>query len=439
MPTPPPEDPADARPRRRWLVLAAATALFVCSMFYRVANAVVAPHLERELGLSSEALGALGAAFFYAFAAMQIPLALVLDRLGARVCMTALSLVGAAGAAVFATAGSRAGATAGEVLLGVGMAGNLVGTMKLVGQWFRPREFATVAGIVGAVGALGNVLATTPLALLVQAVGWRSAFLAFGAATAALALLFLAVVRERPFGAARGEVQAPAGPGGGIAADVRRLLAGRDYWLFSLAAFCRYGSFVAVQALWAGPFLVEIGGLSPVRAASLVLLLNLAYVAGSPLGGWISDRLFVSRKKLVLLALGGSAAGELALGLASAAPSPALLALILSALGLVSSFGQVLWAHVKEATPPRRVGMAMAGVNFFNMLGAAAFLHGTGWVLERWSAGGPRTAGGYRAAFVAAAAMVALALALYAFTRDAPPPGAARSASPPAPPRRAGA
>lgn len=434
----PAEDPADERHPWRWVVLATSTSLFVCSQFYRVANAVVAPHLERELGLSSEALGSLSAAFFYAFAATQVPLALVLDRLGARACMAALSLVGAAGAVVFATAGSRAGATAGEVLLGLGMAGNLIGSMKLVAHWFPAREFATVAGVIGAVGALGNVLATTPLALLVAAIGWRSAFLAFAATTAALALLFLALVRERPRGAAAAAAAA-AGETRSLGGDVRRLLSTRDYWLFSLAAFCRYGSFVAVQALWAGPFLVEIAGLSPVRAANLILLLNLAFVVGAPLGGWLSDRLLASRKKLVLASLAGTAALELALGLASASPGAGLLAVLLAALGLVSAFGQVLWAHVKEVTPPRMAGMAMSGVNFFNILGAAAFLHGTGWVLERWSGGGPRTAEGYRAAFVAAAAAVALALALYALTRDAPRPGAARPAPLPAPPRRPGA
>jgi len=422
-------DTGEDRHPWRWVVLGTCTPLFVCSQFYRVANAVVAPHLERDLGLSSETLGTLTAAFFYAFAGTQIPLAFVLDRLGARACMTALSLIGAAGAVVFATAESRVGATAGEVLLGIGMAGNLVGSLKLIGQWFSRREFATVAGTLSALGALGNVLATTPLALLVGAIGWRPTFLAIAAATAALALLFFALARERapaedaPARAAVGE----AVPLGGM---IRRLLSSRDYWLISLGAFCRYGSFVAIQALWAGPYLVEVAGLSPLRAANLILLLNVAYVVGAPLGGWLSDRLLSSRKKLVLAALAGTASAELALALTSAGPSVWVLALVLTVLGLTSSFGQVIWAHIKEVMPGRMAGMAMTGVNFFNILGAAAFLHGTGWVLDRWSGEGARTVGGYRAAFVAAASMVAVALALYSFTHDAPGPKGIRRTRP---------
>jgi sugar phosphate permease len=209
---------------------------------------------------------------------------------------------------------------------------------------------------------------------------------------------------------------------------IRRLLSSRDYWLISFGAFCRYGAFVAIQGLWAGPYLVEAAGLSPLRAANLILLLNLSFVVGAPLGGWLSDRLLSSRKKVMLAALAGTAVAELALALASGSRSVWLIALILTTLGITSSFGQVVYAHVKELMPARMAGMAMSGVNFFVMLGAAAYMHGTGWVLDRWSdAAGARGAGGYRAAFVAAAAMVALALGLYAFTRDAPVGGEPRA------------
>jgi nitrate/nitrite transporter NarK len=406
----------------RWAVFAACAPLFVCSQFYRVLNAVIAPRLQAELGLGSEALGALSATFFYAFALAQVPLALLLDRLGARAVMTVLSLVAAAGAGLLATAESRAAATAGEILLGVGMSANLMGSMKLIGHWFRPRDFATVAGGFAALGTLGNVLATSPLALLASALGWRSAILAVGAATAALALVFLAVVRERPPGAGEAD-PADRAAGEPIAAMLRRLVASRDYWLISFGAFCRYGAFVSIQALWAGPFLVEVARLSPLRAANLILLLNLAFVLGAPVGGWLSDRVLSSRKVPVLLALAGTAGGVAALGLLAGAggtPGVAGLALVLASLGAISSFGQVAWPHIRELMPERMAGMAMSGVNFFNILGAAAFLHGTGWMLERAAGpGGARGPEHYRTAFLAVAGVVGLALALYALTRDA--------------------
>jgi sugar phosphate permease len=407
----------------RWRVLGLSALLFACSQFYRVANAVVAPELRHDLGLSSEALGSLSAAFFYAFAAAQLPLALFLDRLGSRWTMTVLSLIGSGGAVVFATATGQGSATVGRVLLGIGMAGNLMGSMTLIGQWFSLREFATLSGVLATFGAVGNILATTPLALLVAATGWRTAFVLVAAVTATLTLLFFALVRDRPDAAGAPPVT------GDVTGDhlmtmgemVRRLLSSREYWIISLGTFCRYGTFVAIQGLWAGPYLVDVVGLSTVQAANLILLLNLASVLGSPIGGWLSDRALSSRKWVALMALAGT---SLALGALALVPGRAslwaIIAAILAFLGLTSSFGQVMYAHVKELMPARMAGMAMTGVNFFTMLGAAAFLHGMGWVLDHGHTGGSRSPESYRAAFLAGAAAAAVALAAYALTRDPP-------------------
>ena len=168
------KDPTTAQRRgRRWLVFGLCSSLFMCSQFFRVSGAIIAPQLQRELDLTPEQLGFLGAAFFYAFATAQIPLALYLDRLGARLTMAGLSVVGGLGAVVFAMADTMTGAAMGRLLIGLGMAGNLMGPMKLFTNWFSPREFATMAGLILSLGTLGNMLAATPLALLTDLLGWR--------------------------------------------------------------------------------------------------------------------------------------------------------------------------------------------------------------------------------------------------------------------------
>ncbi len=404
-------------------MLALATALFLCSQFYRVANAVIAPDLQRDLGLSSEGLGLVSAVFFYAFAVAQVPLAVLLDRAGARRIMAALTLVGAAGAVVFASARGAAGASFGRVLLGVGMAGNLMGGLKLVSRWFTPREFATLSGVILGVGTLGTMLAATPLALLAGAVGWRLSFVLIAAATAAVAALFWVVVRDAPGGR---DAPPPAHPEEPVStrAMVATLVRSRDFWLISAGAFSRYGTFAAIQALWVGPWLVDVVALSPVAAANLIVVMNVALVVGAPLGGWLSDRVLGSRKRLALIGLGSVAAAELALAFTGPAAGVLGVALLLGALGLTSSFGQVVYAHVKDVMPARMSGMAMTAVNFFVMLGAAAYLHVMGWMLDRTALpGGARTAAGYQGAFLLAGGSVAVAFLLYLLTRDARPGG----------------
>jgi nitrate/nitrite transporter NarK len=423
---------AEPSPASAWVVLGVSALLFASSQFHRVAGAVVAQDLQRDLALSSEGLGIVGAAFFYAFAAGQLPLAVLLDRLGARRTMAALSLVGAVGALVFATASGRSGATVGRVLLGLGMAGNLMGSLKLIGHWFSPRRFATMSGVVAGFGALGNILATTPLAVLVGAIGWRRSFVAIAVVTAALAVLFWILARERPGSGQEGGE--PAMPVGLMA---RRLFGDRDYWLISLGAFCRYGSFVAIQGLWAAPFLAEVAGLSAIASANLILLLNVAFIVGSPIGGWLSDRVLSSRKNVMLLALAGTAVAVLALALAGPGTRIWMLGAILVLLGGASAFGQIVYAHIRQLMPPRMEGMAMTGVNVFTMLGGAVFLHGMGWAIDRQSAVlGQRGPEAYRTTFIACSAVVAAALGLYLFTRDRPRGDGSR-APPPTPTERA--
>ncbi len=155
---------------RRWLIFALASFLFLLSQFYRVSNAVIAPMLLEDLVLDTKAIGLLSASFFYAFALTQIPISLLLDKIGPRTMMTVLSIIGVGGAVIFSAANSMGTGMAGRALLGIGMSCNLMGSYKLLTLWFSPRMFATLAGILVALGTMGNMVATTPLVL------WRPYF-----------------------------------------------------------------------------------------------------------------------------------------------------------------------------------------------------------------------------------------------------------------------
>ncbi|MBW2409909.1 MAG: MFS transporter, partial [Deltaproteobacteria bacterium] len=183
---------------RRWSIFVITSAHFFLSQFYRTSNAVIAPQLIRDLALDTETLGFMSASFFYAFACTQIPLSLLLDRIGARIMMTALSLVGILGVLIFSWADSIGLGLAGRILLGIGMACNLMGTLKLVSDWFAPRTFATLSGVVFSIGTLGNIIATTPLVLLVEQVGWRHSFQLIAALNLLLTVMLYFIVRDKP-------------------------------------------------------------------------------------------------------------------------------------------------------------------------------------------------------------------------------------------------
>jgi hypothetical protein len=115
------------------------------------------------------------------------------------------------------------------------------------------------------------------------------------------------------------------------------------------------------------------------------------------------------------------ALAELCLAQGWAVRQVGALAAVMAMLGLASSTGHIMYAHMKELMPAHMTGMALTGVNLFTMLGPAVLLHALGWIVDRRSGISPSGAGAYEAAFFAAFLGVLLALALYLFARERKP------------------
>ena len=397
---------------RAWAVFILASLAFFLSQFYRSANAVISPELLIDLSLDTEGLGLLSASFFYAFAVTQIPITLLLDRMGARKMMSALMLVGIAGAIVFSMAKGLNGGIVGRVLMGAGMACNLMGTLKLLTLWFGPLHFATLSGVVFAVGSLGNMAATSPFVLMVERMGWRLTFQGIAAFNLLMVMVFFWVVREKSPATSPG--------GGGILSDLRLLVKHRNFWIISAATMVSYGVFAAFQTLWAGPFLIEAMGMTPLHAGHLILLMNLSLLAGGPAWGYVSDRL-KTRKWIVFMGQGMFALLTMAMIGLGPSTGAGWFALLFFGLGLFRTTGALMYAHIKESMPVRMAGTAMTGVNFFTMLGPAVFLQGLGKVMQAVYPDASRSTEAFHLAFLLCALSVGAITLLYAFTRESGP------------------
>jgi sugar phosphate permease len=284
---------------RRWAIFLITSANFFLSQFYRATNAVIADHLLLDLSLDTKGLGTLSAAFFYAFAITQIPITLFLDRVGPRLMMTGLSLLGIAGALIFAGADSFSMGLLGRILLGVGMACNLMGTLKLLTAWFSPTTFATLTGIVFSIGTVGNMAATVPLAFMVDLMGWRHSFVAIAGVNLGLVLALYLVVRDAPEHKPAERIVGMTNKRNNPFSGLTAIFKNRTYWIISLTTFTGYGIYAAFQTLWAGPYLMEVMGFDVMNAGQVILLMNVGAIAGGPVWGWLSDRIFHTRKWVV--------------------------------------------------------------------------------------------------------------------------------------------
>jgi sugar phosphate permease len=404
---------------RRWIIYMISCLLFVFSQFYRSSIAVISPNLVEELNLDTGELGLISAAFFYAFALMQIPVGIYLDSVGPRFFMTALSLVAAAGAIVFAYGESAAVLIIGRILLGIGMACNLMGPLKLITTWFSPLYFATLSAIFVSVGTAGNIVAATPLVWLTDLLGWRTTFLVFATINLLITILFYLVARDHPDDSPATRPKRNTSIDLSVAlSGIAQLFSQKDYWLISMGTFFRYGIYASVQALWAGPLLMVAMGLSPYMTGNLLLAMSIGLIIGSPICGWISDRILLSRKYVIITGLVTMAGILIILSLLPRGTWLLILFALFFLFGFFSGSGQIMYAHIKERMPHNNAGAAMTGINFFTMTGVASFLHGLGWVIKAFFPEGSPDPEIFRFAFVFFGVSLVLTALLYGLTVD---------------------
>jgi sugar phosphate permease len=413
----------------RAAVLVVPAAIYFLSNFHRVAPAVVAADLMKAFSITASSLGALAAIYPYVFAVMALVAGSLVETLGPRLTISSGALAMAIGAVLFGLAPAFGVAIAGRLLVGLGASVILISWLALAAEWYGPQRFATISGWTQTVGNLGALVASSPLALTVEAIGWRSTFVLVGAVTLLPALVSLLLVRDRPEAAGLRAVNPePRRAGASIAdvlASIPAIVTNPRSWPPVLVAACVYATLISLLGLWGVPYLTQIYGFGRVAAANTLAWLAIGIVIGSPLVGWLSDRRLGRRKLPFVVSAGLYAACWLVLTAPGAArPHPTLLAPLFLFMGLTASGLILVWACVREVNNPAHVGIVIGFCNAPIFLAFAMIQWLTGAVLDAtWTgldAGGVRlySEAGYRTAFGVCLALAAGSLVMSLFVTE---------------------
>jgi predicted MFS family arabinose efflux permease len=414
--------PAERRPfphRRGLIIVTTLATAYMASHFFRASNVTIGLDLMRDLAIGPEALGALTGAFFFGFAAMQIPCGFLFDRFGPRRSVAGMLIVATIGSIVFALAPSWPVLLTGRVLMGCGFGVMLIGSMVVISRWFPPDRFSTVTAMVMSIGLLGNLAATTPLAWASQAIGWRSVFGGAVVFTALAAIAVWLVVRDAPSGHPF-LARTPEPP--------RQMLQGllevlRNPQLRPILAlnFCNYACTFTVQGLWGGPFLREVHGLSAIAAGNVLLVAVMSYQFGVLAFGPL-DRLLDTRK---WIAAGGTVVIISILATLALASHPPIWVPVgaIIVIGFFSASSTMVMTHGRGTIPERLIGRGIATINTVVMLGVACMQTLSGIIVGAFEplADGARSETAYRALFAVLTLVLIAAVAIYSRSRDVKP------------------
>lgn len=380
------------------------TLSYVFSQFFRSFLAVMADVLERDIGARPDDLATASGIWFLVFAAMQIPVGAALDRFGPRRTSAVLFLIGGAGgAAAFALAQTPLHVMLSMGLIGMGCSPVLMASYYIFARNYRPEIFASLAALVLGVGTLGNLAGTVPLTLLVEAIGWRETLWALAALAGAIAVGLHFTVQDPP----RVETTKK-----GSVLDLLRIPA---LWLIFPMMFVNYAAAGGLRALWIGPYLRDVHGLTAGAIGIATLIMGVAMIAGTfaygPLDRWLG-----SRKWVVLAGSGLGLSGTVTLWLW---PQPTMV-LSVALFCVVGFFGMafpMILAHGRSYVPPHLAGRGVSLLNLFGIAGVGLSQVVTGRVQEIATQTGT-IAESYAPVFAVFAALTLAGMLPYLFSRD---------------------
>ena len=365
---------------------------YFLSYLFRAVNAVVAPDLIADVGLTTQGLGLLTAAYLIAFAAFQPPLGLLLDRYGPRRVQTALLLVAASGAALFGLATNEGVLIVARGLIGLGFAGGLMASFKAVATFAPAGRIPLLNSWVMAFGGVGVLVASYPAHATAEFLGWRGLFFLLAAVTVAVAILILLVAPRR------GEVQKTEGLGVMIA-GLGRVYGSWEFWRIAPYVMTTGGAHIAIQTLWAAPYLSDVAGLSRSGVAGVLTGMAVAFLAGILGAGAASDwaRRF---GKGPLLVMHGALAVFLVVQIFIVLGYVEWTRPLWLIFALTGQLGVLAYAHLADYFGPALAGRSNTALNLLLFGTAAGFQFGIGSALEAWpEVDGARPATAYAVVF----------------------------------------
>ncbi|WP_336343232.1 MFS transporter [Halalkalicoccus ordinarius] len=414
--------------KRRWLAWGALATVFLLVNLHRLSTAVLSERLTADFALSAAELGTLHASFFLVYAAIQIPTGVLADRLGPRHVGSAGAAVLSVGAIGFALGDGYLVALLSRGFVGLGSGVIFVSILRFCANWFRAGEFGTMTGLTAGVAGLGAILATTPLALAAEAVGWRRTLLGLAGVGLLASVGVYVLARSSPADAGLEPIEGvPEQPSVSLAetgAYLRTLASDLDQWLLSAVFFSGMGTILTLIGLWGVPYLVVVYGLDVTTASYYTLLGSVGLLAGPPTIGWISDR--VGRRLLPMCVGLALFAGALGIVPLVGRPPLPVVAGVYFCCGFLVGAAVLALSVVKERYPAEASGVATATVNTAGFVGATVFPTAMGVALDAYRTGDVvggtvvYTEFGYRVAFaiIAGAVAVAFGCSLWLLVRN---------------------
>ncbi|XRQ04794.1 MFS transporter [Actinomadura welshii] len=388
-----PDSPEKQKTARiAWVLWGVGLLAYIVAVLHRTSFGVVGLDAVHRFDASAGILASFTVLQLLVYASMQIPVGLMLDRIGPRKMIAGGALLMAAGQALMAVSTDIGTAVAARVMVGAGDAMTFISVLGIVAAWFPGRHVPVVTQLTGQLGQLGQVLSAVPLVALLQGPGWGTAFGSAAALGVLVSVLAFAALRNGP-----GDADAPSlrETGVNLARAWRHPGTRLGLWTHFVTQFTSH----AFVLMWGFPYLVSGQGMRPAAASTLLTLFVLVNIVSGPYIGRLVARYPLRRSWLVLGIVGLNVAAWAAV-LAWPPPAPAwLLVLLVVCVALGGPGSMIGFDYARTFNPPGRQGTATGIVNVGGFSASLVTILLIGIVLDVLSPDGEFTPEAFRAAW----------------------------------------
>ncbi|MEO6145149.1 MAG: MFS transporter, partial [Dermatophilaceae bacterium] len=285
---------------KAWMVWSAAICVYILAVFHRTSLGVAGLVAAERFNISSAQLATFTMVQLFVYAAMQIPVGAMLDRVGAKKMLVSGVVLMTGGQFAFAFASTFGAGVAARVFVGMGDAMIFISLVQLVALWFPPARTAMITQLTGVLGQVGALAATAPLSAALNNLGWTRSFAAAASAGVLLGIVLIAVVRDSPYeDHHRDEVKMRA-----VGRALKLAWAEPATRLGLWSHFSAQFGATVFALLWGFPFLVAGQGLTPGAASGLLIVMTVTAIVTSPIIGGFVTRWPYSRSTLILWIVG---------------------------------------------------------------------------------------------------------------------------------------
>ena len=361
---------------KAWLAWFTASIFYLYEMVLRVSPSVMTHELTQDFQVSSTSLGVLVSFYYFAYVILQVPCGLIVDKFGTRKIVTLSAIICVLGTYMFAESQTLWVAQIGRFMIGAGSACAFISCLKVSAEWFRPHQFALVAGLSNMMGTLGSTFAGRPLATLVQTYGWRPTTLMLATAGIFVILMSWFCIQDSP----NSLVKQKKDISPRLWPSLQTVITNRQIWLAAVVGGFMYLPISAFSELWGIPFLMNTYQINCELASTANVMLFLGMAVGGPVAAWLAK---ICQNYVKVMRLSALSTAVLFAAIACAQWLPLNLMFVLLFLAGVTIGGQVLcFTCAKNNTTHEISGTTVAFTNAIVMMSGVIFQPLLGLILD---------------------------------------------------------